>query len=104
MTAKIVSIAHLASHVGEEVTLRGWLYNRRSSGKLHFLEVRDGSSIVQAVAVKGEVPDALFEKLGALPQESALIVSGPVRAAPRTALGVEIGIESAEIVSEAEPY
>ncbi len=105
--APVVTADRLPNHVGEKVEVRGWLYNRRSSGKLHFLEIRDGTSIVQAVAFAPEMEPAhpgLFEKLGALPQESSLIVRGTVKAAPRQALGVEIGIESAEIVAVAEPY
>ena len=56
----LVRIAKLADHVGENVLIRGWLYNKRSSGKLHFLEVRDGSGIVQAVVFKGNVTPELF--------------------------------------------
>ena len=104
---QVVTAESLPKRVGEKVELRGWLYNRRSSGKLHFLEVRDGTAIVQAVAFAPEMEAAhpgLFEKLGALPQESSLIVRGTVKAAPRQALGVEIGIDSAEIVAPAEVY
>jgi asparaginyl-tRNA synthetase len=100
----VASAESLPGLVGQKVEVRGWLYNRRSSGKLHFLEIRDGTSIVQAVAFAPELPPELFEKLGALPQESSLIVRGTVKAAPRQALGVEIGLESAEIVGVAEVY
>jgi len=100
----VASAESLPGLVGQKVEVRGWLYNRRSSGKLHFLEIRDGTSIVQAVAFAPELPPELFEKLGALPQESSLVVRGTVKAAPRQALGVEIGLESAEIVNVAEPY
>ncbi len=58
--AKLVSIAHLAEHVGAEVTLRGWLYNKRSSGKLHFLLLRDGTGTVQGVVSKKEVDEATW--------------------------------------------
>ncbi len=100
----VASAESLPGLVGQKVEVRGWLYNRRSSGKLHFLEIRDGTSIVQAVAFAPELPPELFEKLGALPQESSLIVRGLVKAAPRQALGVEIGLESAEIVGVAHDY
>jgi asparaginyl-tRNA synthetase len=103
----VVPAEKLAQHVGQKVEVRGWLYNRRSSGKLHFLEVRDGTAIVQAVAFAPELEKSapgLFDKLGALPQESSLIVRGLVKAAPKQALGVEIGLESAEIVAVAEVY
>ena len=75
----IVSIAHLAEHVGAEVTLRGWLYNKRSSGKLHFLEVRDGSGVVQAVVFKGDVSPELFAQADHLQQETSLEVVGTVK-------------------------
>ncbi|HEY2512718.1 MAG TPA: OB-fold nucleic acid binding domain-containing protein, partial [Polyangiaceae bacterium] len=55
-----VTIARLSNHVGQEVSLRGWLYNKRSSGKLHFLELRDGTGITQAVVFKGDVSPELF--------------------------------------------
>src|SRR3954447_11781662 len=75
----IASIAKLADHVGEQVTLRGWLYNRRSSGKLHFLEVRDGSGIVQAVVFKGDVSPELFVAADHVQQETSLELVGTVK-------------------------
>ncbi len=100
----VVTAESLAGRVGQQVEIRGWLYNRRSSGKLHFLEVRDGTAIVQAVAYGPDLPPELFEQLGSLPQESSLIVRGTVKASPKQALGVEIALQSAEIVGVAEPY
>src|SRR5947209_18971764 len=76
---KIVPIAHLASHVGEEVSLRGWLYNKRSSGKLHFLEVRDGTGICQCVVFKGNVSPELFAQADHVTQETSLEVTGTVK-------------------------
>jgi asparaginyl-tRNA synthetase len=75
----LVSIAKLANHVGETVKVRGWLYNKRSSGKLHFLEVRDGSGIVQAVVFKGNVSPELFTAADHIQQESSLEVEGLVK-------------------------
>lgn len=75
----VVSIARLADHVGEQVTVRGWLYNRRSSGKLHFLEVRDGTGIVQAVVFKGDVSPELFTRADHIQQETSLEVVGAVK-------------------------
>src|SRR5690348_10368369 len=75
----IVSIARLAEHVGQDVTLHGWLYNRRSSGKLHFLEVRDGSGIVQAVVFKGDVSPELFTAADHIQQEASLEIRGLVK-------------------------
>jgi asparaginyl-tRNA synthetase len=74
-----VSISHLAAHVGETVTLQGWLYNKRSSGKLHFLEVRDGSGICQCVVFKGNVSPELFARADHLQQETSLRVTGTVK-------------------------
>ncbi|WP_394837389.1 asparagine--tRNA ligase [Pendulispora rubella] len=75
----IVAIAELSSHVGQDVTVRGWLYNKRSSKNVHFLEVRDGSGIVQAVVFKGNVTPELFALAEGLAQESSLEVSGLVK-------------------------
>jgi asparaginyl-tRNA synthetase len=73
----------LGAHVGEKVTVRGWLYNKRSSGKLHFLEVRDGHGLVQCVMAKAEVGDAVFAAADKVTQESAVEVTGEVRAHPK---------------------
>jgi asparaginyl-tRNA synthetase len=74
-----VSVGRLADHVGETVTVRGWLYNKRSSGKLHFLEVRDGTGIVQAVVFKGNVSPELFASADRIQQESSIEVDGLVK-------------------------
>lgn len=74
-----VTIADLPGHVGEEVTLQGWLFNKRSSGKLHFLEVRDGSGTVQVVVFKGDVTPELFEATDHVQAESSLEVTGTVK-------------------------
>jgi asparaginyl-tRNA synthetase len=72
-------IADLAKHVGETVTLHGWLYNKRSSGKLHFLEVRDGSGIVQCVVFKGNVTAEVFAAADHIAQESSIEIVGSVK-------------------------
>src|SRR5437868_5751860 len=74
-----VAIKDLAAHVGKEVTLRGWLYNKRSSKKLHFLEVRDGSGIAQCVVFVGDVTPELFAAADHLAQETSLEVVGLVK-------------------------
>src|SRR5512147_2305578 len=73
----------LGAHVGEKVTVRGWLYNKRSSGKLHFLEVRDGFGIVQCVMAKADVGEEVFAAADKVTQESAIEVTGEVRAHPK---------------------
>jgi asparaginyl-tRNA synthetase len=99
-----VYIESIGQHEGQEVTLKGWLYNRRSSGKLHFLLVRDGTGVLQCVVFKPEVTPEEFALADRLPQESAVIVTGKVRADPRAPLGYELGVTQIELVHEAEDY
>ncbi len=101
------TIERIADYVGQQVTIQGWLYNSTHKGKLLFLLLRDGTGIAQAVAYRPEMDEELFESLRKLGQESSLRVTGTVKAndrAPGTPGGYEIGIESAEIVQEAEDY
>ncbi|MDI6773204.1 MAG: OB-fold nucleic acid binding domain-containing protein, partial [bacterium] len=98
------TIAALPSHVGEEVELRGWLQHRRSSGKILFLLVRDGTGAVQAVMSLKDVPEEVFATADRLPQESSVVVTGIVRADPRAPGGVELAGSSLLVVHEAEPY
>ena len=104
MSAPVVRIADIAQHVNQEVELRGWLYNKRSSGKLHFLQIRDGSGIIQAVVFKGDVTPETFEKADHLGQETSLIVRGLVREDKRSPIGFELSVQSLEVVQEARDY
>jgi asparaginyl-tRNA synthetase len=97
-------INQLSEHIGGEVTLKGWLYNLRSSGKLLFPQLRDGTGIVQCVVFKKAVPEEVWEALKGLGQESSLIVRGTVRADERAPGGYEIDVSSAEVVSPAHDY
>src|SRR3979411_3205882 len=97
-------IKDLSQHIGEEVTLKGWLYNLRSSGKLMFPQMRDGTGIVQGVVVKNSVPPELWDALKPLGQESALIVTGRVREDSRAPGGVEIDVTDAEVVQNAHDF
>ncbi|MDX6693662.1 MAG: asparaginyl-tRNA synthetase [Blastocatellia bacterium] len=97
-------INHLSGHVGEEVTLKGWLYNLRSSGKLLFPQLRDGTGIVQCVVFKKGVDESVWDALKGLGQESAIIVRGTVRADERAPGGYELDVTHAEVVSEAHDY
>jgi asparaginyl-tRNA synthetase len=99
-----IYINQLSEHVGEEVTLKGWLYNLRSSGKLLFPQLRDGTGIVQCVVFKKTVPPEVWDALNGLGQESALIVSGTVRADERAPGGYEVDVTSVEVVSAAHDY
>ncbi|MEE8141751.1 MAG: asparagine--tRNA ligase [Planctomycetota bacterium] len=100
----ITTIEHLSEHVGKIVTIRGWLYNRRSSGKLHFLQIRDGSGIVQCIVMKNAIGEELFQRYGALPYESSVIITGSVRSDDRAPGGYEMELEELQVVSEAEEY
>jgi asparaginyl-tRNA synthetase len=99
-----VYIEDIAKHEGQTVTLKGWLANRRSSGKIHFLQVRDGSGFIQAVMSKAAVGDEVFEKAGHLSQESAMTVTGQVRADSRAPGGYEVDAAGFEVVSLSHDY
>ena len=107
MSLKRITIADAGRHAGETVEIAGWLYNLRRGGKICFPQVRDGSGIMQCVAVKSALPEELFESLKDLTQESSLIVRGKIRAEARAVGGFEMDVESAEIlqrVPESDPY
>jgi len=89
-----IYISELSNHIGEEVQLNGWVYNKRSSGKVKFLLLRDGTGIIQGVLVKGQVPDASIEDFEKLTQESSLSVIGKVRKDDRAPSGVELDVIS----------
>ncbi|MCK5527201.1 MAG: asparagine--tRNA ligase [Candidatus Latescibacteria bacterium] len=97
-------ISEIGKHEGREVTIRGWLYNKRSSGKLHFLQVRDGTGVVQCVVFKGDVSEEVFARSDAATQESSVVVQGVVRADKRSAIGFEVGVTNLEIVGAAREY
>lgn len=99
-----VLIEALKQHIGQTVEVRGWLFNRRSSGKIHFLLVRDGTGIVQAVMSRAEVPEEVFAAADRLPQESSLILTGSVRADARAPGGVELSVTALRLLQEAAPY
>jgi asparaginyl-tRNA synthetase len=91
-------------HVDEEITLRGWLYARRSSGKLHFLQVRDGTGTIQCVTFVKDVAPEVFERAGHVAQESSVEVTGTVRADARSALGFELAVKDLRVLQEARDY
>jgi asparaginyl-tRNA synthetase len=97
-------IDDIAKHVGQTVTIKGWLAGRRSSGKIHFLQVRDGSGFIQAVMSKAAVGDETFARADHLSQESAIVVTGAVRADARAPGGFEIDATALEVVSEAHDF
>ena len=102
----IISIEEAGKYEGQEVTIRGWLYNLRESGKLMFPIFRDGTGIIQGVCALKENPEA-FEALKGLTQESSVIVTGKIRAEHRAPGGFEMGVSKIQVlqkVSEAQPY
>ena len=103
-TPQPTTIEMLGQHIGQEVELSGWLANRRSSGKIHFLLLRDGTGTVQAVMGRQDVPEDTFAAADHLPQESSLILTGVVRADPRAPSGVEVTVRSIRVIQQAEAY
>jgi asparaginyl-tRNA synthetase len=97
-------INQLAEHVGKEVTLKGWLYNLRSSGKIIFPQLRDGTGVVQGVALKYAFTPEVWEALKGLGQESALTITGTVREDSRAPGGYEIDVVNAEVIDEVHDY
>ncbi len=107
MDHPITTIRELGKHEGQSVTLRGWLYNLRESGKLLFPIFRDGSGIVQGVMPKSAVPPETFETVKNLTIESSVIVQGKVRADKRAPGGYELDVSSVEVIQrvpESDPY
>jgi asparaginyl-tRNA synthetase len=99
-----VHIDHIGEHVGDTVTVKGWLANRRSSGKIHFLVVRDGTGFLQVVMGKKDVDEATFAHADHLGQESAVIITGTVRADERAKGGYEMIATAMEVVAEAHDF
>jgi len=96
-------IEELKGHIGSEVTLKGWLYNSRSSGKLVFLQLRDGTGIVQCVVFKGN-DEEVFETAKGLGQESSIIVTGTVKEDARSPIGVELDVTGLEVLQNVHDY
>ncbi len=102
-----ITITEASGHVGETVSIPGWLYNLRKSGKIAFPILRDGTGMIQCVAVKSQLPEELFETIKGLTQESSIIVTGKIRAEERALGGYELDVENLEVVQrvpETEPY
>jgi asparaginyl-tRNA synthetase len=92
-----VYVADIAAHEGKDITLHGWLHNRRSSGKLHFLQVRDGTGTIQCVVFKGNVSPEAFHEADHLPQETSLSVTGTVKRDPRSPIGFELDVRDLKV-------
>lgn len=100
----VTTIKDISTYVGNEVKLGCWLYNRRSSGKIQFLQLRDGTGFIQGVLVKNQVPEEVWEKALLLTQESSLYVIGTVREDSRAPNGYEMDVTDVEIIHIAEEY
>jgi asparaginyl-tRNA synthetase len=99
-----IQIKDLAEYTGQEITLSGWVFNKRSSGKIKFLILRDGTGYLQCIYFKGNVSPEVFEKADRISQESSVIVKGTVKAEPRAPGGFELDAVDLEIISEAHDY
>src|ERR1700723_3632075 len=107
MSSPVTTIAEIGKHDGQSVTIRGWLYNMRESGKLLFPQFRDGSGIIQGIVPKNAVTPEVFEAIKTLTQESSVIVEGKVRADKRAPGGYELDVVNVQVVQrvpESDPY
>ena len=107
MSSPVTTIAEIGNHDGQSVTIRGWLYNLRESGKLLFPQFRDGSGIIQGVVPKNAVTPEVFDAIKTLTQESSVIVEGKVRADKRAPGGYELDVVNVNVVQrvpESSPY
>ena len=100
----VAYINEIGKYVGQEVAVRGWVYNKRSSGKLQFILIRDGTGIIQSVVFKGDVEPATFELADSLTQESSVIATGLVREDKRAPGGYELSVRDLELVHLARDY
>ncbi|WP_158735368.1 asparagine--tRNA ligase [Alteribacillus sp. YIM 98480] len=98
------TIQHIGNHKGEKVRIGGWIANKRSSGKIAFLQLRDGTGYIQGVIVKSEVDEKLFQTAKNLPQESSVYVEGTVQEDERSPSGYELQVSSLEVIHEATDY
>jgi asparaginyl-tRNA synthetase len=107
MSSPVTTISEIGKHDGQTVTIRGWLYNLRESGKLLFPQFRDGSGVIQGVVPKNAVTPEVFEAVKTLTQESSVIVEGKVRADKRAPGGYELDVANVQVVQrvpESDPY
>ncbi|MBN1300435.1 MAG: asparagine--tRNA ligase [Melioribacteraceae bacterium] len=99
-----IYIKDLSDHIGEQVNLKGWLYNKRSSGKVKFLILRDGTGYLQCIVFKGNVSEEVFETADRLSQESSFEITGTVKAEARAVGGVELDATDVKLISDSVDY
>lgn len=98
------TISEVSQYIGQEVTIGAWLSNKRSSGKIAFLQLRDGTGFIQGVVVKNEVEEEVFQKAKSLSQETSLDVTGIVREDARSPFGYELQVKDIQVIHEAVDY
>src|SRR5258707_14918691 len=98
MSSPVTTIVEIGKHDGQTVTIRGWLYNLRESGKLLFPQFRDGSGVIQGVVRKNAVTPEVFDAVKTLTQESSVIVEGKVRADKRAPAGYELDVANVRVI------
>ncbi len=99
-----ITVSRIGTQVGNEVTLRGWVHNKRSSGKIRFVLLRDGTGIIQCVFINGEVSQPAFELADTILQESSVVIIGTVREDKRAPGGYELTAKEMQVIALAEPY
>lgn len=99
-----IYIEDIGKYEGQQITLQAWLYNKRSSGKLHFLQLRDGTGEIQAVVFKGNVSDEVFALADKITQESSVEVTGTVKKHDRSRIGYEIDATDVKVIGESVDY
>ncbi len=100
----LTTINQISKHTDKEVTLRGWIYNIRSSGKIHFLQFRDGTGFIQLVADEGKLDDSTIEQIDDLTMESSVIIKGKVKKDDRAPSGFEMDLTDLKVIQVAEEY
>src|SRR5665648_932987 len=99
---KNIRISDIKNYEGKEVEIRGWLYNRRSSGKIKFLIIRDGTGFIQGTLIKNEMDENIFDSADNINYESSIKISGVVKEEKRVPLGYEVLIKNIEVINTAE--
>ncbi|MBQ7449876.1 asparagine--tRNA ligase, partial [bacterium] len=99
-----IYISDIKNYENQEITLKAWLYNKRSSGKLHFLQLRDGTAEIQAVVFKGNVSEEVFNLADKIPQETSVEIIGTVKKHDRSKIGFEIDVKDLKVISVSNDY
>ncbi len=98
------TISEVGKYVGQDVKIGAWLANKRSSGKIAFLQLRDGTGFIQGVVVKNEVEESVFEAAKSITQETSVYVTGEIRVDERSPFGFELGVKNIEVIHESVDY